>query len=53
MCTQIQEIMLSHIFLSSTPKFIKEFWVIRDKSNLKFYVKAEMHCLVLALDILG
>lgn len=43
--------MFLHIFVSSTPKFIKEFHVIRDKSNLKFYVKAEMYFLVLALGI--
>lgn len=44
--------MLIHIFLSCTPKFVKEFQIIRNKSNVKFYVTAEIYCLVLALGIL-
>lgn len=55
MCIWIQAIKanaLSH-FLELSPKFVKEFWIIRDKSNLKFYVKAESYCSLLALGISG
>lgn len=44
--------MLFPIFLSSLLKF-KRFLIIRGKSNLKFYVKAEIYCFVLALRVSG
>lgn len=50
MCIWIQAInanALSH-FLELSPKFVKEFWIIRGKSNLKFYVKLKFTARLLA-----